>query len=131
MDSIGHRHPQGCSRPSKRRIVCFLPLMAGLVFCGCGKKEAPKAESTSSGNPAAAPADYLGAIAKAKKAAERTVDTAGLQKTIDLFQAQEGRLPKDLKELVGPNYLSKLPDPPAGMKFEYNVTSGQIKIVPQ
>src|SRR5580765_4854619 len=109
----------------------FLIVVAGFLLFGCGKKEAPKPETSSAGNPATAPADYLGAIGKAKKLAEKTVDAAGLQKTIDLFQAQEGRLPKDLNELVGPNYLSKLPAPPAGMKFDYSPASGQLKVVPQ
>lgn len=105
--------------------------MAGLLFFGCGKKEAPKPETSSTGNPLTAPADYLGAAAKAKKRAETTLDTAGLQKSIDLFQAQEGRLPKSLNELVAPGYLSRLPAPPAGMTFDYNPTTGQIKVVPQ
>ena len=118
-------------RPSMMKTNLFLILVAGLFFFGCGKKSAPKPESTSTGNPVTAPADYLGAAAKAKKAAEGAVDTFGLQKTIDLFQAQEGRLPKSLNELVGPNYLSSLPAPPAGMKFDYNPTTGQFKVVPQ
>jgi len=109
----------------------FLLLVAGLLFFGCGKKEAAKPETSSGGNPITAPVDYLGAVAKAKKSTEATVETVGLQKTIDLFQAQEGRLPKDLKELVGPGYLSSLPAPPPGMKFDYSATTGQLKIVPQ
>ncbi len=113
------------------RINLFLTLLVGLLVAGCGKKEAAKSETSSSGNPVTAPADYLGAVAKAKKVAEKTVDTAGLQKSIDLFQAQEGRLPNSLNELVGPNYLSKLPPPPAGMKFDYNPKTGQLKVVPQ
>ena len=109
----------------------FLLLVAGLLLPGCGKKEAAQPETSSSGNPVTAPVDYLGAVAKAKKSTEKTVETVGLQKTIDLFQAQEGRLPKNLNELVGPNYLSALPAPPAGMKFDYSPTTGQLKIVPQ
>ena len=109
----------------------FLTLVAGLLFFGCGKKEGPKPETSSSGNPVTAPVDYLGAVAKAKKTTEKTVETVGLQKTIDLFQAQEGRLPKDLNELVGPSYLSALPAPPPGMKFDYSPGTGQLKIVPQ
>ena len=107
--------------------------MAGLLFFGCGKKDAtkPDTSTTSSGNPVTAPADYLGAIGQAKKSTEKTLETVGLQKTIDLFQAQEGRLPKNLNELVGPNYLSALPAPPPGMKLDYNPTTGQVKVVPQ
>jgi len=107
----------------------FLILVAGLLFFGCKKKEA--AETKPSPSPVTAPADYLGAAAKAKKSVEGTVDKVGLQKTIDLFQAQEGRLPKSLNELVGPNYLSALPAPPPGMKFDYSPVTGQVKVVPQ
>ncbi len=108
----------------------FLILMAGLIFLGCHKKEEPKPEASSIGNPVTAPVDYLGAIAKAKKMTEKTVETVGLQKTIDLFQAQEGRLPKDLNELVASGYLSKVPPPPAGMKLDYSPVTGQVKVVP-
>src|SRR2546430_17117146 len=117
-----------------KRILSLL-VPAALALAGCGKKEAKSTtgatnENYSSGNPVTAPADYLGAVAKAKKSAEKTIDTVGLQKSIELFQAQEGRLPKDLNELVGPNYLPKLPAPPAGMKFDYSPATGQVKVVP-
>jgi len=48
-----------------------------------------------------------------------------------MFYAQEGRYPKNLDELVGPNYLSRLPAPPPGMKFDYNPGTGQLKVVPK
>ncbi len=111
--------------------------MAGLLLAGCQKKEAatPAAtnttSSTSGGNPLTAPADYLGAAAKAKKTSEKTVDTVAIQQAINLFNAQEGRFPKDLNELVSPDYLSKLPPPPHGMKFDYNPATGVFKVVPQ
>ena len=109
----------------------FLILMAGLLVLGCHKKEAAPSEASSGGGPVTAPVDYLGAVAKAKRTTEKTVETLGLQKTIDLFQAQEGRLPKNLNELVGPNYLSQLPAPPPGMKLDYDPATGQVKVVPQ
>ena len=115
----------------KMKINLFLILVAGWLFLGCSKKETAKPETSSSGNPITAPVDYLGAAAKGKRTAEQTIETAGLQKTIDLFQAQEGRLPRNVDDLVGPNYLSKLPAPPAGMKFDYSPATGQLKIVPQ
>ena len=106
--------------------------MTGLLFSGCKKESSPPANSSpSSGNPVSAPADYLGAVAKAKKTAERNADTASLNQAIQLFYAQEGRFPKDLNELAGPNYLGKLPQPPAGMKFNYNPATGELKVVPQ
>ena len=107
--------------------------MAGLLLFGCSKKQdsKPLAQTNSSGNPLTAPVDYLGTVVRTKQNAERTVDTVGLQQTINLFQAQEGRLPKDLNELVGPNYLSRLPAPPVNMKFDYDPANGQVKVVPK
>jgi hypothetical protein len=116
-----------------RKLCSLLMLMAGFCLFGCGKKEAAPASKPdqASGNPLTAPVDYLGAAAKAKQKAEQTVDAVGLNQAIQLFYAQEGRFPKDLNELVGPNYLRRLPSPPPGMKFDYNPTNGQLKFVPQ
>ena len=116
------------------RTPVFLIVMAGLFLAGCNKEDPaakPTNAASSSGNPVTAPVDYLGAVAKGKKAAEKTIETAGLNQTIQLFYAQEGRYPKTLNELVAPGYLSKLPAPPAGMKFDYNPATGQLKVLPQ
>jgi hypothetical protein len=112
----------------------FLLLMTGLLLSACKKEPsnpAPTNKPSSSGNPLTAPVDYLGEVAKGKKTTEKTLDTAALNQTVQLFAAQEGRYPKTLNELVGPEYLSKLPEPPAGMKFDYNPTTGQVKVVPK
>jgi len=107
-------------------------LVAGLVFTGCEKKT-PKAgdsSTTSSGNPLTAPVDYLAVQAKAKKMADKTLGSAGISQAIGMFQAEKGRSPKDLNELV-PDYLPKIPPAPVGMKYDYNPGTGAIKIVPQ
>ena len=111
----------------------FQFLMAGFLLLGCSKKEAakPQVQTNSSGSAVTAPVDYLGAVVRTKQTAEQTVSTAGLQQQINLFQAQEGRLPKDLNELVNPNYLSRLPGPPQNMKYDYNPATGEVKIVPK
>src|SRR5712671_4824696 len=109
-------------------------LMAGPFLSGCGKSESPppaNAAKPSSGNPLTAPVDYLGAAAQAQKKSIKTLDEAGLNQTVQMFYAGEGRFPKDLNELVKPDYLTKLPAPPAGMKFDYNPTTGQVKVVPK
>jgi hypothetical protein len=108
-------------------------LMAGCFLLGCSKSEsaAPSKPSGSSGNPITAPVDYLGAAAQGQKKAMKTLDEAGLNQTIGMFYAAEGRYPKDLNELVKPDYLSSLPKPPPGMKFDYNPASGQVKVLPK
>ena len=115
------------------KALSILFLMAGLLFVGCKKEEASAQKSSTApgGNPVTAPVDYLGAVARAKQNAAKTVSGAGLDKTIQLFYANEGRYPKDLNELVRPDYLGAIPPPPAGMRYDYNPTNGVVKIVPQ
>jgi len=113
--------------------LVFLWPLACLALAGC-HKETPPADATNpaaGGNPATAPVDYFSAIAKGKITAETTVETASLNQAVQLFLAQEGRFPKDLNELVGPNYLPKLPEPPAGKKFVYHPANGEVKVVPK
>lgn len=110
-------------------------IISALALAGCGQKdqsEAPKpTNAAASGNPITAPVDYLGAIAKAKKSSEKTIDTVSLNKSIQLFQVSEGRFPKDLDELVTEKYLTKLPEAPYGMKIVYDATKGEVKVVPK
>ena len=117
------------------KTFAVLPLMAGLLLAGCGKEESqgstPAKSSTSGGNPITAPVDYLGAGAKAHKTATTKVAGTGLDQTIKLFYAQEGRFPKDLNELVRPDYLNAIPSPPAGMQYSYDPKGGELKVVPK
>lgn len=115
------------------KALLLLSLMAGLFFVGCKKEEAspPKSSTAPGGNPVTAPVDYLAAAAKAKQNAAKTVSGVGLDKAIQLFAANEGRYPKDLNELVRPDYLGAIPPPPAGMRYDYNPTNGVVKVVPK
>lgn len=106
---------------------------AAVVLClmtGCSKQEEPAAsgESSTSGNPLTAPADYLGAINQAQKTAVRQVDLASLNKAIQLFDVQEGRLPTNLTELVTKRYLPVVPEPPAGSELTYDPETGEVEI---
>ncbi len=110
--------------------------LSTLVIAGCGRKDQPSAakstnEPAAGANPVTAPVEYLGSIVKAKKSAEKTVDTVSLNKAVQLFSASEGRYPKDLKELVTQKYLNSLPEAPYGMKIEYDAAKGEVKVVPQ
>lgn len=107
-------------------------LLAGLAVSGCGNKEPETAPiPKGSENPLDAPARYGGALVQGKQAAVKAVGLAALNQAVKLYQAQEGRLPKSLNELIGPDYLPKLPDPPSGKKFDYNPQTGEVKLVPQ
>ena len=119
----------------------FLILVAvGLLLAGCGKNNSnshrqgtntsPTNNTTSSAQPAPSSVDYLGTLMRADKSAVKTIDVSYLNEAVQLFNTQEGRLPKDLNELV-PNYVGKLPATPYGTKLDYDPSTGVVKVVPQ
>jgi hypothetical protein len=117
------------------KSVTFLSLAALIVATGCkpsgGSQTADSTNSSSSGSVLQAPADYVGALGKAKQTAGKTVDVASLNQAIGLFQVDKGRFPKDLDELVQEKYLTKVPDAPYGMKIDYDPATGTAKVVKQ
>lgn len=113
----------------------YLPLLcaSSLTFLvACGKKDSaakPDLENNSSGNPVTAPVDYLGAVNKAKKASERTLDLASLKQAIQMFQANEDRYPTNLQEVVAKNYIRQIPTAPAGYRLTYDPKTGAAGMV--
>jgi hypothetical protein len=120
--------------------ILLIPLVAAMaLLTGCGGSSSKTTTATSAtnaeprydtGNPLTAPADYIGALGQANKHAEKVIDVSYINQAIQLFQASEGRLPKDLQELI-PNYLGKVPEAPIGMKIVYDATAGSVKVVKQ
>ncbi len=113
----------------------FPVLILALALTACNRGEETAASKppppASSGNPLTAPVDYLGAVAKAKHVADKTINLAALNNAIQLFNAQEERLPKSLDELIAKRYLPTMPAVPAGMRIAYNPQTGDVKLVPQ
>jgi hypothetical protein len=116
-----------------RNFYGLIFLAGALVIVGCGKEQT--SSTSSSPAPSASPPSggdgYLGALAKGHEVAVKGIDTASLNQAVQLFNAQEGRFPTDLSELVTKQYLGKLPDAPAGMKLNYDATQGKVTVVPQ
>ena len=118
-------------------MKAILPIssLALVVLVGCGDSSGSGSiqgtNSAASGNPITAPVDYLGAVGNAKQRAVKTIDLTSLTQAIQLFQVSEGRLPKDLNELVTTKYIARIPDAPYGQKITYNATNGQVSVVPQ
>jgi hypothetical protein len=115
-----------------------LSLLLGGLICiaaGCGEKKSDTGSGTNTAgagsSPLTAPVDYLDTVAKSKIRAEKVVDTASLNQAIQMFRVEQGRNPKDLDELVAEKVITRLPDPPYGMKFTYDATSGTVKVVPK
>ena len=122
------------------KLSFLISVAAGLLLAGCGKNKSsphPQGTNTSqttnitdSAQPAPSSVDYLGTLMRADKSAVKTIDVSYLNEAVQLFNTQEGRLPKDLNELV-PNYVGKLPATPYGTKLDYDPSTGVVKVVPQ
>jgi hypothetical protein len=119
-----------------KSACCLLFLVAGLVLTGCGKNDKSSTNTTTvTASPAPTPAPagdgYLGTMMKAQQAAIKTVDVTSLNQEVQLFNVQEGRLPKDLNELVDKQYIGRLPAVPVGMKLVYDAAQGKVTIAAQ
>jgi len=115
----------------KSRWVLAVIMTGWLAGCGKKQDQAPGAGGTNAGvgNPLTAPADYVGAIGQAKRVSEKVVDTASVKRAVQTFHASEDRYPQDLNELVKSGYMPALPQPPAGMKFQYDRATGEVRLV--
>jgi hypothetical protein len=101
-----------------------------LMLAGCGDSSKPGSTANTVSNAVTAPVGYLGAVVEAKKHSEKIIDVAYINQAIQMFNVQEGRLPKSLAELV-PNYIGKIPEAPFGSKLVYDPAAGTVKVVKQ
>src|SRR6266705_2539741 len=115
------------------KIKLLLPSIIGVwLIAGCGDKSSSGAgtnATSSGGSIATAPADYLNAAVKGQQKAVKVVDTASLNKAIQLFNVEKGRYPKDLNELVQEKFIPQIPDVPYGTKLVYDAASGKVSVV--
>ena len=101
-------------------------------LAGCGgdsaePKEA-KGQVAEEGNPLTAPVDYLGAVNKANKFSNKSIELAQVNKAMQEFVITEGRNPKDLAELVESGFLAREPKAPYGMEVQYDPQTGKVSI---
>ena len=101
----------------------LLPIVPVLVLLtGCdGGSSTSQTQSTN-------PADVDNPLVNAKRTADKTIDVSFINQAIQLYNVQEGRLPKTLDELV-PKYVAKIPDAPLGYKIAYDAKKGEASVV--
>jgi hypothetical protein len=116
----------------KHFVALFTSIALAVFAAGCGNDSGSQNQGTNAvaGSASNNPADYLGALVRAKKTADKTIDVSYLNQALQLFNTQEGHYPKTLEELT-PNYIGKVPEPPIGYKLDYDVTKGEVKVVAQ
>src|SRR5476651_1002932 len=104
----------------------LIPLAAAAALLASCGDDSSKKTAAATNEPAAG--GYLGAIVQAKNHSEKVIDVAYINQDIQLFNASEGRYPKDLQELI-PNYLGKMPAVPFGYKLVYDTNTWTVKTV--
>jgi hypothetical protein len=107
----------------KSSFLLFASLIAAGWLTGCG-------QGSNSNTQTVNPADVNNPLVNAKRTADKTIDVSFLNQAVQLFNVQEGRLPKSLDELV-PKYVAKIPDVPLGYKLNYGAGSGTVSVVRQ
>jgi len=115
----------------KVSTIFSLLLAAATLLTGCGDNSKTTQVVNAVSNVVDAPVNYVGAVVQAQKYSEKQIDLAYVNQAIQQFQAGEGRLPKDLNEMVEMHYLGKIPVAPFGYKIIYDATAGAIKVVKQ
>ena len=108
------------------RTISLIPIAAVTAFllAGCGNdnsSNSPQNNTTAnSAPPATQPEIY----------AQKKVDVSSLNQAIQQYNTAQGHYPKELKDLA-PNYIPRLPEAPAGYKYDYDPNSGVVKLVQQ
>ena len=106
-------------------------LAAALVLTGCGNGQGSSSQTNSvtTGPPPAPAGNYLDTLANSRDRAVKVIDTASLTQAVQMFNATEGRFPKDLDELVTNKLIAEIPVTPRGKKLDYNPSTGEVKLV--
>ena len=84
-------------------------LLFTLLSISCGNQPTPDINENSSGNPATAPVDYLGAVNKGRKKAVTDTALNQVNGAINQYKASNSRPPRYLNELISEGLLAELP----------------------
>jgi hypothetical protein len=107
-----------------KKILPVLVVLSAALLVSCGKKEKPEEDL----NIMNAAEKYGGVMSKTLKKSKAMDDMLYMKNKINTFHVQEGRYPYSLNELVEKKYLDSVPEPPTGMAFHYDSSTGKIDI---
>ena len=105
-------------------VLCLSSVLCVHLF-GC-KPKSTDAEKEPYRGP---PEQYIRATLGAGEKAKANLGTMAIQKGIDMFKLQNGRLPASLQELQKEGFLSQMPEAPVGKKFSYDAATGKVSVV--
>jgi hypothetical protein len=98
---------------------------SALLMTGCGDSN-----STNAGAQATQSANNSSPVVQPEVYAQKKVDLATISQALQQYNAAEGHFPAKLDDLA-PSYIGKVPEAPAGYKFNYDSSSGTVTLVQQ
>jgi hypothetical protein len=104
-------------------LLCVL--CVAVASTGCNKKPGSSGGGVGIMN---AGEKYGEVMGRAIKKAGSLDSTMYLKNKIVTFHQEKGRYPGSLQELVDTGTIDKLPEPPRGMQFTYDPTSGVVSV---
>ena len=107
----------------RKLLACFL-LLVPLMAVSCKRGE----NSEEGLNPMNAVEKYGGVMSKTLKKSKAMDDLMYMKNKINTFHMQEGRYPYSLEELAEKKYLENVPEPPKGMAFHYESSTGKVEV---
>lgn len=108
------------------RTIFLIPIgaLSAFLMAGCGDSNNAPQPTSSANNNNASP------VTQPEVYAQKKMDVSSLNQAIQQYNTAQGHYPKDLKELA-PNYIPRVPEAPAGYKYDYDPNSGIVKLVQQ
>jgi len=110
--------------PYKKPIRIIVPFFIITLLSGCGVELL-----TTTAIQGELQAQQLKSMQRQVQGISNQTAKINLQRAIQTFQAENGRYPTSLNELV-PKYLPSIPDAGSGMSFTFDPATGQILTVP-
>ena len=109
----------------KRILVRFSIALVSCTLCAsCSvEKKAEKKRPPNVGD------QYVRGVLGAGQRAQATVGLMAIEKGIMAYQTQYGKNPSSLQELSRQGMLNPIPTAPPGKRFDYNTSSGEVKLV--
>ncbi|HOK09390.1 MAG TPA: hypothetical protein PLT82_02990 [Candidatus Hydrogenedens sp.] len=111
-------------RPKTVLFIMAIPSCFLLLFSGCGVELL-----TTTAIQGELQAQQLKSMQKQVQGIANQTGKINLERAIQTFQAENGRYPKSLDELV-PQYLPSLPQPSGDSLYSFDPSTGQIITVP-
>ena len=104
----------------KINVVPVIILFAFILIAGCGKKDTGTIEE------------------KAKQTGARTLEKLKTtvhqdnllypKNKINTYKRQNGKYPDSLQQLVNEGFIDKIPEPPSGMQYQYDASTGTLTL---